>query len=200
MTLTPLLISAELWAEYPLSRYAQEGDTEGFGQQKDPEIDRSPIWAMVYGKYLAFLGKEMFWPNIAVQERFQIAVVNWPDLAADLGKRLDGRAIAGVPVEIVALEEKELAGERRDFTLVFIGGTASEDGASDVENALQRWNRKGDRVALVITDGGAIQGHDVVFQRVSMEGNPGLCISPDLSALRAKALELPPHFLQRPCP
>ena len=56
-----------------------------FGVQPDPEIDRSPIWAVIYGRYIYLLGREMFWPEIAKQDRFRIAIVNWPDLAEDLG-------------------------------------------------------------------------------------------------------------------
>lgn len=175
-------------------------DAESSSGPADPEIDRSPIWAVIYGRYLAFLGKEMFWPDIARSDRFRIAVVNWPDLASDLGKRLDGRAIAGVPVDIIALDGDELAGERNDFTLLFIGGTALETERQNVTDDLKRWRKKGDRSALIVTDGGDIEGHDVVFRRIKLEGNPGLCIAPHLPSLEAKSLELPTHFLQRPCP
>jgi len=180
-----------------IGRFSSAGPTQ---KPSDPEIDRSPIWAVIYGKYLAFLGKEMFWPDIAHTDRFRIAVVNWPDLASDLGKRLDGRAIAGIPVDIIALDSKELAGERNDFTLLFIGGTAVDSERQGVTEDLKRWRKKGDRAALIVTDGGDIEGHDVAFRRMRTGGNPGLCIAPHLPSLQAKSLELPMHFLQRPCP
>ena len=44
-----------------------------YGVQPDPEIDRSPIWAVIYGRYIYLLGREMFWPEIAKQDRFRIA-------------------------------------------------------------------------------------------------------------------------------
>jgi hypothetical protein len=175
-------------------------ESAGVSNPEDPEIDRSPIWAMVYGKYLTFLGREMFWPDIARQDRFRIAVVNWPDLAEDLSNRLDGRAIAGMPVEIVALSTKNLAGEKGDFTLLFVGGSIGPQTRDDLSAALVRWQRKGDKSALVITDGAPMEGHDVVFKRLKGADGPTLCITPAFQSLRSKSLELPPHFLKRPCP
>ena len=166
----------------------------------DPEIDRSPIWAVVYGRYLYLLGREMFWPSIDRKDRFRIAVVNWPELAADLGARLDGRAIAGLPVDIVALEAKELAGEKGDFTMLFLGGSVDDDMSGTLSQSLTRWQRKGDRKALVLTDGGDVEGHDVIFQRMKVDNGLALCVEPDGDALASKALDLPAHFLQKRCP
>lgn len=214
MIRTSLLLLAVVWplissaaAEASRAQCAAErewtgafSEVEAISGPADPEIDRSPIWAVIYGRYLAFLGKEMFWPDIARSDRFRIAVVNWPDLASDLGKRLAGRAIAGVPVDIIALDSDELAGERNDFTLLFIGGTALDTERQGITDDLKRWRKKGDRSALIVTDGGDIEGHDVVFRRIKSGGNPGLCIAPHMPSLEAKSLELPTHFLQRPCP
>ena len=166
----------------------------------DPEIDRSPIWAVVYGRYLYLLGTEMFWPGIDRKDRFRIAVVNWPELAADLGVRLDGRAIAGLPVDIVALEAKELANEKGDYTMLFLGGSAHDDMNGTLSQSLTRWQRKGDRKALVLTDGGDVEGHDVIFKRMKVDNGLALCVLPDGEALTSKSLDLPVHFLQKRCP
>lgn len=166
----------------------------------EPEIDRSPIWAMVYGRYLYLLGREMFWPDIASKDRFRIAVVNWPDLAADLGSRLDGRAIAGLPVDIIAIDGDDLSSEKGDFTLLFVGGSQDESVRDDLTQSLAKWLRKGDRSALVVTDGATMAGHDVALRRLKEGEGLSLCIAPDVEALAAKSLDLPPHFMQRPCP
>lgn len=166
----------------------------------DPEIDRSPVWAMVYGRYLYLLGREMFWPDIDRQDRFRIAVVNWPDLAEDLGNRLDGRAIAGLPVDVIALGEDELATHREDFTMVFLGGSNDPSSEESLGEALSKWMRKAERTALVMTDGASIQGHDLAFRRRKEGEGLTLCIAPDLTSMTAKSLDLPPHFLQRTCP
>lgn len=167
---------------------------------EDPEIDRSPIWAMVYGRYLYILGREMFWPDINRQDRFRIGVVNWPDLAEDLGARLDGRAIAGLPVDIAALEPSDLASERGDFTILFIGGSMDEAGREGLSESLARWMKRGTKAALVVTDGGSVQGHDLAFRRLKTGDAPTLCIDPDFAAMAAKSMELPAHFLQKQCP
>lgn len=165
----------------------------------DPEIDRSPVWAIMYGRYLYKLGLEMFWPDLDRKDRFRIAVVNWPDLASDLGHRLDGRAIAGLPVDIIPLGEEELANHRDDFTMVFLGGSNDDSARDALENALAKWMRK-DRSALVVTDGASMTGHDLAFKRRKEGEGLSLCIAPDLNSLASKSLDLPPHFLQRTCP
>jgi len=166
----------------------------------DPEIDRSPIWAVVYGRYLYILGREMFWPEINRQDRFRIGVVNWPDLAEDLGTRLDGRAIAGLPVDIIALEPSDLASERGDFTILFMGGSMDAAGQENLSESLDKWMRRGSKSALVVTDGGPVEGHDLAFRRLKSGDAPALCIDPDLAAMAAKSMELPAHFLQKQCP
>lgn len=166
----------------------------------DPEIDRSPIWAVVYGRYLWLLGREMFWPDIARQERFRIAIVNWPDLAEDLGQQLDGRAIAGIPVEVTSLTPKELAGEKQDFTMLFIGGTGDASSLEGITAQLGKWTKRDRRSALVLTDGADVEGADVVFRRIKQEQGLSLCIATDQGSLATKALTLPLHFMQRACP
>jgi len=168
---------------------------------EDPEIDRSPIWAIQYRRYLYLLGREMFWPELASRESFRIAVVGWPDLAENLGSTLDGRAIAGLPVDIVPLDEEGLASERNDFTVLFLGGTS---GGSETNEGLQlavdRWNRKGNKNALVITDGGAITGFDLILRRRKAGDEPQLCIVQDTDGLASKGMTLPAPFLQKLCP
>ncbi|MBL6644962.1 MAG: hypothetical protein ISP55_00740 [Flavobacteriales bacterium] len=166
----------------------------------DPEIDRSPIWAVVYGRYLWLLGREMFWPDISRQERFRIAIVNWPDLAEDLGQQLDGRAIAGIPVEVTSLTPKELAGEKQDFTMLFIGGTGDASALAGLTAQLGKWTKRDRRTALVLTDGADVEGADVVFRRLKQEQGLSLCIATDQASLASKALNLPLHFMQRACP
>jgi len=166
----------------------------------DPEIDRSPIWAVVYGRYLWLLGREMFWPDIARKERFRIAIVNWPDLAEDLGQQLDGRAIAGIPVEVTSLTPKELAGEKQDFTMLFIGGTGDASALAGLTAQLGKWTKRDRRTALVLTDGADVEGADVVFRRLKQAQGLSLCIATDQASLASKALNLPLHFMQRACP
>ena len=182
------------WATHDVRRDGWEESAS------EPEIDRSPIWAMVYGRYLYLLGREMFWPDIARKDRFRIAVVNWPDLAADLGSRLDGRAIAGLPVDITAIDGDDLSSEKGDFTLLFVGGSQDEAAREDLSQSLAKWLRKGERSALVVTDGAAMAGHDVALRRLKEGEGLSLCIAPDMEALAAKSLDLPTHFMQRPCP
>lgn len=170
------------------------------GVPTDPEIDRSPIWAMVYGRYLYLLGREMFWPDLDRKNRFKIAVVNWPDLAKDLGGRLEGRAIAGLPVDIVDLDTDALATEKGDFTMLFIGGSISEEGRKTIEGAISRWMRRDEKHALIVTDGGILSGHDVAFQRRKNGEGLSLCITLNPTSLSSKKMELPAHFLQRVCP
>ena len=169
--------------------------------QNDPEIDRSPIWAIQYRRYLYLLGREMFWPELAARESFRIAVVGWPDLAENLRSKLDGRAIAGLPVDIVPLDATDLAAERSDFTVLFLGGTGgSEENNGDVQQALDRWNRKGNKEALIITDGGNISGYDLILRRRKVGDEPQLCIVQDTEGLAAKGMNLPAPFLQKLCP
>ena len=89
----------------------------------EPEIDRSPIWAMVFGRYLYHLGREMFWPDLDQRASFKIGVVGWEALAEDLGHQLAGRSLAGIPVEIVPLTLASLRDHRGDFTMLFLGDT-----------------------------------------------------------------------------
>lgn len=172
--------------------------SDGLGA--DPEIDRSPIWAVVYGRYLWLLGREMFWPDIARQERFRIAIVNWPDLAEDLAQQLDGRAIAGIPVEVTSLTLKELAGEKQDFTMLFIGGTGDANALAGLTAQLGKWTKRGRRAALVLTDGAEVEGADVMFRRLKQDQGLSLCIATDQASLASKTLSLPLHFMQRACP
>lgn len=171
-----------------------------YGVQPDPEIDRSPIWAVIYGRYIYLLGREMFWPEIAKQDRFRIAIVNWPDLAEDLGKQLKGRSIAGLQVDIIALDTKALASDKRDFTMLFVGGSNNAQVLPSLETSLAKWLKKGSKNALVVTDGGAIPGHDVAFCRTKQGETLSLCVDPDEAALASKPLDLPLHFMQRRCP
>jgi len=166
----------------------------------DPEIDRSPIWAVIYGRYIYLLGREMFWPEIERQDRFRIAIVNWPDLAQDLGEQLRGRAIAGLQVDIIALDTKALASEKRDFTMLFVGGSNADDALPTLQNSLAKWLKKGDKNALIVTDGGAVPGSDVAFRRTKQGATLSLCVEPDEAALASKPLDLPLHFMQRRCP
>ena len=168
---------------------------------EDPEIDRSPIWAIQYRRYLYLLGREMFWPELASREAFRIAVVGWPDLADNLGSKLDGRAIAGLPVDIVSLDEESLASERGDFTVLFLGGTSRK--ASDnegLQRAVNRWNRKDNKQALIITDGGDLDGFDLILKRRKIGNDPQLCIVQDTDGLSSKGMTLPVPFLQKLCP
>lgn len=166
----------------------------------DPEIDRSPIWAVIYGRYLYLLGREMFWPEIAKQDRFRIAIVNWPDLAEDLGKQLKGRAIAGLQVDIISIETSALANEKRDFTMLFVGGSDNPEVMPSLNTSLSKWLKRGNKNALIVTDGGAIPGHDVAFRRTKNGETLSLCVDPDEAALASKPLDLPLHFMQRRCP
>lgn len=167
---------------------------------EDPEIDRSPIWAIQYRRYLYLLGREMFWPELASRETFRIAVVGWPDLAENLGSKLDGRAIAGLPVDIVSLDEEGLASERSDFTVLFLGGTSRNKTENDgLQKAVNRWNRKGNKNALIITDGGSIDGFDLILKRIKVGTDPQLCIVQDTDGLSSKGMALPVPFLQKLC-
>ena len=166
----------------------------------DPEIDRSPIWAVIYGRYIYLLGREMFWPEIERQDRFRIAIVNWPDLAQDLGEQLRGRAIAGLQVDIIALDTKALASDKRDFTMLFVGGSNTADAMPSLKNSLAKWLKKGNKNALIVTDGGAVPGSDVAFRRTKQGETLSLCVEPDEAALASKPLDLPLHFMQRRCP
>ncbi len=166
----------------------------------DPEIDRSPIWAVIYGRYIYLLGREMFWPEIERQDRFRIAIVNWPDLAQDLGEQLKGRAIAGLQVDIIALDTKDLASDKRDFTMLFLGGSNTADALPDLKTSLTKWLKKGDKNALIVTDGGAVPGHDVAFRRTKQGETLSLCVEPDEAMMASKPLDLPLHFMQRRCP
>jgi len=167
----------------------------------DPEIDRSPIWAIQYRRYLYLLGREMFWPELAARESFRIAVVGWPDLAENLSSKLDGRAIAGLPVDIVPLDAAGLATERGDFTVLFLGGTGGDPETNvEMQQAVTRWNRKGNKEALIITDGGSISGFDLILRRRKVGDEPQLCIVQDTEGLAAKGMTLPVPFLQKLCP
>ena len=166
----------------------------------DPEIDRSPIWAMHFGRYLYLLGREMFWPELDQREKFSIGVVGWDDLAEDLGSRLDGRSIAGLPVEIKSLDAKTLRDHKGDFTVLFLSGTGGPTPDSSIEEALNRWSRKKDKQALIITDGGEISTSDLSFRRSGEGANIGLCIVQQEQNLQDKGLALPVPFLQRICP
>lgn len=167
----------------------------------DPEIDRSPIWAIQYRRYLYLLGREMFWPELAARETFRIAVVGWPDLAENLGAKLDGRAIAGLPVDIVPLDAESLESERGDFTVLFLGGTSSSVESNDrIQSSVNRWNRKGNKTALIITDGGDIAGFDLILRRRKVGDEPQLCIVQDADGLQSKGMTLPAPFLQKLCP
>ncbi len=166
----------------------------------DPEIDRSPIWAMHFGRYLYLLGREMFWPELDQREKFSIGVVGWDDLAEDLGSRLDGRSIAGLPVEIKSLDAKTLREHKGDFTVLFLSGTDGPTPDSSIEEALIRWSRKKDKQALIITDGGEISASDLSFRRSGEGANIGLCIVQQEQNLQDKGMALPVPFLQRICP
>ena len=167
---------------------------------EDPEIDRSPIWAIQYRRYLYLLGREMFWPELASRETFRIAVVGWPDLAENLGSKLDGRAIAGLPVDIISINEEGLASERSDFTVLFLGGTSRNETENDgLQKAVNRWNRKGNKNALIITDGGSIDGFDLILKRRKVGTDPQLCIVQDADGLSSKGMTLPVPFLQKLC-
>lgn len=173
----------------------------GWLDSDDPEIDRSPIWAIQYRRYLYLLGREMFWPELASREAFRIAVVGWPDLAENLGSKLDGRAIAGLPVNIVSLDAESLESERGDFTVLFLGGTSAEGEANArIQSSVNRWNRKGNKTALIITDGGDIAGFDLILRRRKVGDEPQLCIVQDAEGLQSKGMTLPPPFLQKLCP
>ncbi len=203
LSMAAIFLLASLWSGPALADAACPSPDARLGLTQagaDPEIDRSPIWAVVYGRYLYLLGREMFWPGIERKDRFRIAVVNWPDLAVDLADRLDGRAIAGLPVDIVALDTKELANEKEDFTVLFLGGSADAEALVLLSQSMAKWQRKGDRAALVVTDGGEVEGHDVVFRRMKVAEGLSLCIAPDDGALLSKSLDLPAHFRQRRCP
>ena len=169
-------------------------------EMAEPEIDKSPVWAMIYGRYLYLLGREMFWPDIDRLDRFRIAVVNWPDLAKDLGDRLDGRAIAGLPVEITPFDAQGFGSEKSDFTIVFVGGSLEAEEERALSDGLGRWLKKANRTALVITDGAALNGHDLAFKRMKDGTGLSLCLQTHEASLSAKTLELPLHFLQKLCP
>jgi UDP-N-acetylglucosamine:LPS N-acetylglucosamine transferase len=128
-------------------------------------------------------------------------VVGWPDLAENLSSKLDGRAIAGLPVDIVPLDADGLAAERNDFTVLFLGGTGgSTETNSEVQQAVDRWNRKANKSALIITDGGRISGFDLILRRRKVGDEPQLCIVQDTEGLAAKGMTLPAPFLQKLCP
>ena len=155
---------------------------------------------MIYGRYIYLLGREMFWPEIERQDRFRIAIVNWPDLAQDLGEQLRGRAIAGLQVDIIALDTKALASDKRDFTMLFVGGSNTAEALPSLKNSLAKWLKKGNKNALIVTDGGAVPGSDVAFRRTKQGETLSLCVEPDEAALASKPLDLPLHFMQRRCP
>ena len=187
--------------ESRLERHAGHGVLSASLDSDDPEIDRSPIWAIQYRRYLYLLGREMFWPELASREAFKIAVVGWPDLAENLGATLDGRAIAGLPVDIVSLDAESLGSERDDFTVLFLGGTSIEGEANiRIQSSLDRWNRKGNKTALIITDGGDIVGFDLILRRKKVGDEPQLCIVQDADGLQSKGMTLPAPFLQKLCP
>lgn len=167
---------------------------------EDPEIDRSPIWAQLYRKYLYHFGKEMFLPGIGERASFTLGVVGWSQLSEDLGERLDGRTIAGLPIEIIPLEPGELGDHKSDFTLLFLGGTGSAAERSELAKEMDRWNRKGNREAIVITDGEAVAGYDLMFRRLKTEEGLKLCIEEREDALASKGMTLPKLFIQRRCP
>ena len=184
-----------------MERHDVRGVPSGLLDPDDPEIDRSPIWAIQYRRYLYLLGREMFWPELASREAFRIAVVGWPDLAENLGSKLDGRAIAGLPVDIVSLDAESLESERGDFTVLFLGGTSAEGEANArLQSSVNRWNRKGNKTALIITDGGDIAGFDLILRRRKVGDEPQLCIVQDAEGLQSKGMTLPPPFLQKLCP
>lgn len=187
--------------ESRVERHDARGVRLGSLDSGDPEIDRSPIWAIQYRRYLYLLGREMFWPEFASREVFRIAVVGWPDLAENLGSTLDGRAIAGLPVDIVSLDAESLESERGDFTVLFLGGTSAEGEANArIQSSVNRWNRKGNKTALIITDGGDIAGFDLILRRRKVGDEPQLCIVQDAEGLQSKGMTLPPPFLQKLCP
>ena len=187
--------------ERQAERREEQGVLPSSLDQADPEIDRSPIWAIQYRRYLYLLGREMFWPELASREAFKIAVVGWPDLAENLSAKLDGRAIAGLPVDVVPLDAESLESERGDFTVLFLGGTSTEDEANArIQSSVDRWNRRGNKTALIITDGGDIAGFDLILRRRKVGDQPQLCIVQDANGLQAKGMTLPAPFLQKLCP
>ncbi|RPG81216.1 MAG: DUF4154 domain-containing protein [Crocinitomicaceae bacterium TMED114] len=192
--LLPLLHTAVRGAEVPHINGADEAPVS------DPEIDRSPIWARMYAQYLFFLGREMFWPDLDQRASFQLAVVNWPNLAEELGSFLEGRSIAGMPVELVTLDADALAANKQDFTLLFLGGTRQDAERETLESAIRKWNRKGNRNALVITDDQEVEGHDLIFRRLKEGEDLRLCVAAALRSLESKGLELPAAFAKRQCP
>ena len=195
-----LLVLCLHWAIGSVAAVPPSGPVPAQTDTADPEIDRSPIWARMYAQYLFFLGREMFWPDLAQRETFRLAVVNWPDLAEELGAFLEGRAIAGMPVELVTLDEKALASSRDDYTLLFLGGTGKEETLELLDDAMGKWNRRGVKEALIITDAAGVTGHDLIFQRLKEGEDLRLCVTPDLNSLQSKGLELPSAFAQRRCP
>lgn len=196
-----LFLLAALWICFPtLGEAAPVRVPDQASTGQDPEIDRSPIWARMYAQYLFFLGREMFWPNLEERETFRLAVVNWPDLAEELASFLEGRSIAGMPVELVPLTDSDLSSDKSDFTVLFIGGTGLDAERESAESALTKWNRKGNRNALVITDARSIPGHDLIFQRLKEGEDLRLCVKADPNSLQTKGLELPSAFAQRQCP
>tara|TARA_X000000950_G_scaffold272406_1_gene354900 strand:- start:430 stop:894 length:465 start_codon:yes stop_codon:yes gene_type:complete len=154
----------------------------------------------MYAQYLFFLGREMFWPDLDQRASFQLAVVNWPNLAEELGSFLEGRSIAGMPVELVTLDADALAANKQDFTLLFLGGTRQDAERETLESAIRKWNRKGNRNALVITDDQEVEGHDLIFRRLKEGEDLRLCVAAALRSLESKGLELPAAFAKRQCP
>ena len=200
LLLLSVVLTASPLAVVPKWRIERNVEETPTSVQNDPEIDRSPIWAMVFGRYLYHLGREMFWPELDQRARFQIGVVRWGALAEDLGSQLEGRAIAGLPVEIIPLTAAELRDHRGDFTMLFLGDTNAQTGRKEIEESLQRWNKKQDKKALIITDGAQLPACDLVFRRRGEGQDIGLCLIQQLENLENKGMVLPAPFLQRLCP
>ena len=127
-------------------------------------------------------------------------MVNWPDLAEELASFLEGRSIAGMPVELIPLTDGTCPRANQISTVLFIGGTGLDAERESAGSALAKWNRKGNRNALVITDARSVPGHDLIFQRLKEGEDLRLCVKAEPYSLQTKGLELPSAFAQRQCP
>ena len=104
-------------------------------------------------------------------------------------------------MDVVPLDAESLESERGDFTVLFLGGTSTEDEANArIQSSVDRWNRRGNKTALIITDGGDIAGFDLILRRRKVGDQPQLCIVQDANGLQAKGMTLPAPFLQKLCP
>ena len=84
--------------------------------------------------------------------------------------------------------------------MLFLGDTNAPSKQSAISDALKRWDRKQEKEALIITDGGKIPACDLVFKRKGEGQDIGLCLVQQLENLDEKGMVLPAQFLQRLCP